>query len=168
MTRICDFVRSCLDLDVDRAVAYAIESADEDLVGALEYLCVWETNRILDKTKITDRNIETRFGELIWKVLKSQREGSSGEFRISYAPEMSPGQSALDRQEGGDHYKKMGHYQPFEVLAKWLDPDELKGFAKGAAIAYLAREKDKGEREDIQKAVHTLQIYLELTEGEAL
>lgn len=74
--------------------------------------------------------------------------------------------SALDTQEGGDHYKKLGQYQPWEVLHKWLTPEELKGFAKGTVIAYLAREEDKGGRLDIKKAMHTLQIYLELTEVE--
>lgn len=72
--------------------------------------------------------------------------------------------SALDTQEGGDHYKKLGDYQPWQVLAKWMTPEELKGFAKGTAIAYLAREADKGGRLDIKKAMHTLQLYLELTE----
>lgn len=74
--------------------------------------------------------------------------------------------SALDSQEGGDHYKKLGQYQPWEVLHKWLTSEELKGFAKGTVIAYLAREEDKGGRLDIKKAMHTLQIYLELTEAE--
>lgn len=74
--------------------------------------------------------------------------------------------SALDTQEGGDHYKKLGQYQPWEVLHKWLTPEELKGFAKGTVIAYLAREEDKGGRLDIKKALHTLQIYLEITDSE--
>lgn len=74
--------------------------------------------------------------------------------------------SALDTQEGGDHYKMLGDYQPWQVLEKWLTPEELRGFAKGTAVAYLAREQQKGGRLDIKKAVHTLQIYLELTEGE--
>ena len=74
--------------------------------------------------------------------------------------------SALDIQEGGDHYKKLGQYQPWAVLHKWLTPEELKGFAKGTVIAYLAREEDKGGRIDIKKAMHTLQIYLELTDAE--
>ena len=73
--------------------------------------------------------------------------------------------NALDSQEGGDHYKKMGEYQPWAVLEKWLTPEELKGYAKGTAIAYLAREADKGGRLDIKKAVHTLELYLELTGG---
>ena len=72
--------------------------------------------------------------------------------------------SALDKQQGGDHYAKLGEYQPWIVLSKWMTPEELRGFAKGTVIAYLAREQDKGGRLDIEKAMHTLQIYLELTE----
>lgn len=75
--------------------------------------------------------------------------------------------SALEKQEGGDHYKKLGNYQPWVVLEKWLTPEELRGFAKATAIAYLSREQDKGGRMDIKKAVHTLQIYLELTDVES-
>jgi hypothetical protein len=70
--------------------------------------------------------------------------------------------SALGTQVGGSHYKKLRQYQPWEVLAAWLTPDELRGAAKMAAIKYLARERDKGGVEDIEKAMHTLQIYLEL------
>lgn len=72
--------------------------------------------------------------------------------------------SVLDVQEGGDHYKRLGKYQPWEVLHKWMSEEELRGFAKGTAVSYLAREKDKGGRLDIKKAMHTLQLYLELTE----
>lgn len=72
--------------------------------------------------------------------------------------------STLDIQVGGDHYKKLGEYQPWEVLARWMTPEELKGYGKGTAIAYLAREADKGGRQDIAKAIHTLQLYMELSE----
>ena len=75
-----------------------------------------------------------------------------------------PVTSALDVQEGGDHYKKLGQYQPWEVLSRWMTPEELKGAMKKEVISYLARESDKGGRLDIKKAMHTLQIYLELTE----
>ena len=74
--------------------------------------------------------------------------------------------SALNSQEGGDHYKKLGEYQPWVVLSKWMTPEELKGAMKKDIIAYLARESDKGGREDIKKAHHTLGIYLELTDSE--
>ena len=72
--------------------------------------------------------------------------------------------SELDNQEGGDHYKKLGIYQPWVVLSKWMTPEELKGAMKKDVIGYLCREADKGGREDIKKAHHTLGIYLELTE----
>lgn len=68
----------------------------------------------------------------------------------------------LDVQVGGDHYKKLGQHQPWEVLARWLTPDELRGFAKGTVIAYLARERDKGGLADISKSLHTLQLFEQL------
>ena len=74
--------------------------------------------------------------------------------------------SALNDQEGGDHYKKFGEYQPWKVLSKWMTPDELRGFMKGTVIAYLARERDKGGDIDILKAIHTMQIYMELHDGQ--
>ena len=74
--------------------------------------------------------------------------------------------SELDKQVGGNHYKKLGMYQPWQVLSKWLSPEELKGAMKKEVFAYLQREADKGGREDIRKAHHTLGIYLELTEPE--
>lgn len=74
--------------------------------------------------------------------------------------------SALDVQEGGDHYKKLGAYQPWEVLRRWLTPEEFRGYMKGTAIAYLAREQDKGGMQDIRKASHTLQGLVELSGAE--
>lgn len=70
--------------------------------------------------------------------------------------------SVLESQEGGDHYKKLGQYQPWEVLRAWLTPEEFRGYMKGTAIAYLAREKDKGGMLDIRKGAHTLQGLIEL------
>lgn len=69
--------------------------------------------------------------------------------------------SALDVQEGGDHYKKL-----WEVLRRWLTPEEFRGYMKGTAIAYLAREQDKGGMLDIRKAGHTLQGLVELLGAE--
>lgn len=69
--------------------------------------------------------------------------------------------SALDTQVGGEHYKTLGQYQPFEVLKAWLTPEEFRGWVKGNAIVYLARERQKNGLEDIQKCVHTLDLGLE-------
>jgi hypothetical protein len=71
-------------------------------------------------------------------------------------------ESALDKQVGGDHYQKLGDYQPWEVLRRWLTPEEFRGYMKGTAIAYLARERDKGGSQDIEKGIHTLQGLIEL------
>lgn len=70
--------------------------------------------------------------------------------------------SNLDTQHGGDHYKKLGEYQPWKVLKSWLTPEEFRGYMKGTAIAYLAREGDKGKDLDISKAGHTLQAFMEM------
>ena len=66
----------------------------------------------------------------------------------------------LTAQVGGDHYKRMGEAQPWRVLPKWLTPPELRGYAKGEAIVYLAREGQKGGTDDIRKARHVLDLYL--------
>ena len=76
---------------------------------------------------------------------------------VPVAPE-----SHLDTQHGGDHYKKLGDYQPWQVLKVWLTEEEFRGYMKGTAIAYLAREKDKGGDLDIKKATHTLQAFIEM------
>jgi endo-1,4-beta-mannosidase len=70
--------------------------------------------------------------------------------------------SALDQQHGGEHYKKFGDYQPWLVLKAWLTPEEFRGYMKGSAIAYLARELDKGKDLDIKKAMHFLQAWVEM------
>lgn len=72
--------------------------------------------------------------------------------------------SALDTQHGGNHYKELGDYQPWQVLKAWLTPEEFRGYMKGTAIAYLAREVAKGGDLDINKATHTLQAFLEMKE----
>ena len=69
---------------------------------------------------------------------------------------------AKNLQIGGDHYKKMGDYQPWQVAAEWLTPEELRGYMKGTVIAYLAREQDKGKDLDIEKALHTMQLFQEV------
>lgn len=70
--------------------------------------------------------------------------------------------SALNSQVGGDHYKKLGEFQPWNVLAHWLTPEELRGYMKGTVIAYLARERDKGGDVDVSKSSHTMQLWEEV------
>lgn len=70
--------------------------------------------------------------------------------------------SAKDVQIGGDHYKALGQYQPWQVLAACMTPEELRGFMKGTVISYLMRERSKGGDSDVAKALHTMQLFEEL------
>lgn len=72
----------------------------------------------------------------------------------------------LALQVGGSHYKDM-KIQPFEALAVWLTPEEHRGYHKGVAISYLAREQAKGGSDDIRKAIHHLQRLLEVEDTTA-
>jgi hypothetical protein len=74
---------------------------------------------------------------------------------------MTEQRSGTDRrldegQVGGDHYKKL-KITPWEALQAWLTPDELRGYFKGEAIVYIAREAAKAGPIDISKARHVLQ-----------
>lgn len=79
----------------------------------------------------------------------------------------APSRGVLDVQVGGDHYKKMGHHQPWEVLATWMTPEELRGYMKGTVIAYLARERDKGGDLDIEKVQHTIELWQQVRKDKA-
>jgi hypothetical protein len=53
---------------------------------------------------------------------------------------------------------------PWDAMEEWMTPEELRGYHKGVAIGYLARERAKGGSEDIAKASHHLQRLVELIE----
>ena len=59
------------------------------------------------------------------------------------------------KQVGGDHYKSMV-IQPSEFINKNNIP-----FAEGNAIKYLCRHKQKGQREDLLKAIHYCEMAIE-------
>ena len=69
--------------------------------------------------------------------------------------------SALDAQEGGDHYKKL-KIQPMEYsMANKLDA------CQHTIIKYVTRFRDKGGIEDLRKAKHCIDMLIEF-EAEAL
>ena len=61
----------------------------------------------------------------------------------------------LGKQVGGSHYKAT-KIQPIEVIWDW----DL-GFELGSALKYIQRHKLKGGTEDIKKAIHYLELYIE-------
>ena len=63
--------------------------------------------------------------------------------------------SANDRQVGGDHYK--GDSQHWD----WAWDNDLDYF-QGQITKYVARWKDKNGIQDLQKAQHFLEKYIEL------
>lgn len=124
---------------------------------------------ILESDLLTLLNIEsiaaarTADGTVYSFISRRIRSTNKQEQTTQSYTQVSKADSALNHQIGGNHYKKYGDYQPWQVLAKWLSPEELKGAMKKEVITYIARCDDKGGRQDIEKAMHTIQIYLELT-----
>ena len=62
---------------------------------------------------------------------------------------------SLDNQVGGIHYRNM-KIQP----AEFINENKLL-FAEGNAIKYICRHQSKGKRQDIEKAIHYLEMILE-------
>jgi Protein of unknwon function (DUF3310) len=60
-------------------------------------------------------------------------------------------------QVGGDHYKKHGVLQHWDVVAHFkLD------YMQGQILRYVMRWRDKNGIEDLRKAAHYLQKYIEI------
>lgn len=64
--------------------------------------------------------------------------------------------SALDKQVSGNHYKDNSIQPIIYILANNL------GFCEGNVIKYVTRHKSKNGRADIEKAIHYLELLLEL------
>jgi hypothetical protein len=64
--------------------------------------------------------------------------------------------SALDKQVSGNHYKDKG-VQPIV----YIHANDL-GFCEGNVVKYVTRHKEKNGAADIKKAIHYLELLLEL------
>jgi hypothetical protein len=71
--------------------------------------------------------------------------------------------SALDQQIGGDHYRD-GTIQPVE----YIEANGLR-FLEGCVVKRVTRHNRSGGkgRQDIEKAIHELQLLLQLRYGDA-
>lgn len=63
----------------------------------------------------------------------------------------------LERQIAGSHYKNLV-IQPVEFITK-----NNIGFLEGCVIKRVCRYKNKNGIEDLQKAIHELELLIELT-----
>lgn len=70
-------------------------------------------------------------------------------------------QSALDSQVGGTHYKNFT-IQPVEFCMK-----NNLNFCQSSVIKYVCRYRNKNGVQDIDKAIHFLQLLKELEYGES-
>ncbi len=64
--------------------------------------------------------------------------------------------SALQQQVGGDHYRAKG-IQPIE----YIHANNL-GFCEGNVVKYVTRWRDKGGEADLRKAIHYLELLIQL------
>jgi len=69
---------------------------------------------------------------------------------------LSTDQSAISTQVGGTHYKDMA-IQPAEFCQK-----NRLGYLESLAVKYVSRHAKKGKREDLEKAIHCLQMLMEM------
>jgi len=64
-------------------------------------------------------------------------------------------QNVKDIQIGGNHYKDMP-IQPGEFITK-----NKLGWYEGNAVKYICRHKMKGGKQDLEKAIHYLQLAIQ-------
>lgn len=69
---------------------------------------------------------------------------------------MDKPRTALNKQVSGSHYKDKG-IQPIV----YIHANNL-GFCEGNVVKYVTRHKDKNGAADIKKAIHYLELLLEL------
>jgi hypothetical protein len=67
---------------------------------------------------------------------------------------------ANDKQIAGNHYKKYRDMQPWDVITAWN-----LGYLDGTALKYIARWRDKGGINDIRKAIHFLEKFIEVEDS---
>lgn len=68
--------------------------------------------------------------------------------------------SALDKQVGGAHYKNM----PIQPMV-YCQKNQLNA-CESAVVQYVSRWKDKGGVQDLRKAIHCIELLIEIEELE--
>lgn len=81
------------------------------------------------------------------------------EYQLSQSTE--PTERAIDKQIGGSHYKDAA-IQPYEFCQK-----NNLNYLESNVIKYVFRHGNKGGAQDIDKAIHTLQVLKEMTYPES-
>lgn len=64
-------------------------------------------------------------------------------------------EKATDKQVGGEHYKNYA-IQPTEYIQR-----NGLGWCEGNVVKYVSRHKTKNGKQDIEKAIHYLELLME-------
>jgi hypothetical protein len=81
------------------------------------------------------------------------------EYELGWGHNCTP-KTALDKQEGGNHYKDM-KIQPVEFITA-----NNLGFLEGNVVKYICRHHAKNGAEDIKKAIHYCELLLQTKYGD--
>jgi hypothetical protein len=98
-----------------------------------------------------DRGVQRNHSSGVWGPDPSLFEGDTAKAK---EPE-SKGNSALDHQEGGEHYKLP--IQPLEYIYK-----NGLGFCEGNVVKYITRWRNKNGLQDLLKVKHYVDLLIEL------
>jgi hypothetical protein len=102
--------------------------------------------------------------DIVWEKCGKCGEEYNEEYIHVCAPkkeweEQDAKDNALSKQVDGNHYKDLA-IQPMEYSFKnKLDP------AQHTAIKYVTRFRNKGGRRDLEKAIHCIEMLIELEYG---
>lgn len=108
---------------------------------------------VIDNAKITPNGVSFQRNGKLWVLDK----GSYLTFKDQVEEHAkSESKSALDKQVSGDHYKTCG-IQPIE----YIHANGLNYF-QGNVVKYVTRYKDKAGKADLEKAIHYLELMIEL------
>jgi hypothetical protein len=112
-----------------------------------------------DKTLPIERNKYQTLTE--WKIVNWPEWRQDYDYREAVEKHEDICESSpLQTQVGGSHYKDM-KIQP----AEYTHANGI-GHLAGDAIAYISRYKSKNGRQDLEKAIHSLQLLIQLEYGE--
>ena len=136
-----------------KVVIFTARAADHE---AIEHIQLWLAMNDLPSLEIT--NIKRKEFFEIWDDRAISVERNTG-FTLNANAHSQPkkhSESALDTQVGGGHYKEM-KIQPIE----FCHANKMGGI-ESAVVKYVCRHRAKNGEQDIDKAIHLLQLLKQL------
>lgn len=107
----------------------------------------------LDPDSITDQLVDPA---LLNARRSAQRAVLDAAEQLLKARAGAPTSSPLGRQIGGGHYKDLA-IQPIEYCQR-----NRLNYCESNVVKYVTRHREKGGAEDLQKAIHNLELLLQL------